>query len=86
MTGLANNTRDWLASQGVSVATVGNTAQPNNADTVIQVYTTKTWTARYLAALLGLTEDRIRPGQDGLTTEDIAVVVGPDIQPLLSGG
>jgi LCP family protein required for cell wall assembly len=84
--GLANNTRDWLASQGVSVASVGNTAQPNNADTVIQVYTTKTWTARYLAALLGLTEDRIRPGQDGLTTEDIAVVVGPDIQPLLSGG
>jgi LCP family protein required for cell wall assembly len=86
VTGLANNTSDWLASRGVSVASVGNTAQPGNADTVIQVYTTKTWTARYLAALLGLTEDRIRPGQDGLTTEDIAVVVGPDIQPLLSGG
>jgi LCP family protein required for cell wall assembly len=86
VTGLANQTRDWLASQGVEVVSVGNTSEPNNANTVIQVYTTKTWTARYLAALMGLPEDRIRPGQDGLTTEDIAIVVGPDIQPLLSGG
>jgi LCP family protein required for cell wall assembly len=84
--GLANNTRDWLASRGITIASVGNTADPNNANTVIHVYTTKTWTARYLAALMGLTEDRIQPGQDGLTTEDIAIIVGPDVQPLLSGG
>jgi LCP family protein required for cell wall assembly len=84
--GLANNTRDWLASRGVDIVNVGNTAQPTNANTVIHVYTARTWTARYLAALLGLTEDRIQPGADGLTTEDIAVIVGPDIQPLLSEG
>lgn len=83
--GLANNTRDWLASRGVTVTNVGNTAQPNNANTVIHVYTTKTWTARYLAALMGLPEDRIQPGQDGLTTDDIAIIVGPDVQPLLGG-
>ena len=43
--GLANNTRDWLASRGVDIVNVGNTAQPNNASTVIHVYTAKTWTA-----------------------------------------
>jgi len=86
ITGLANQTRDWLASRSVTIADVGNTAEPDNANTVIQVYTGKTWTARYLAALLGLPEDRIQPGADGLTTDDIAILVGPDIQPLMSGG
>ncbi|MDX2161231.1 MAG: LCP family protein [bacterium] len=85
VTGLAGQTRDWLASQQVSVTSVGNTAEPDNAPTTIRMYTDKIWTARYIAALMGLPPERVQPGADGLTTEDVAVVVGTDIQPLLAG-
>jgi LCP family protein required for cell wall assembly len=86
VTGLANQTRDWLAGKGVTITNVGNTPSPTNADTVIHVYTGKMWTARYLAALMGISSDQIEPGADGLTNEDIAVITGKDIQPILSGG
>ncbi len=82
--GLAGQTRDWLAGRGVSVASVGNTQQPDNAATTIRVYTGKIWTGKYLAALMGLSADQVQPGADGLTTSDIAIVVGPDMQPKLS--
>lgn len=84
--GLASQTRDWLASQGITVAQVGNTSAPTNADTVIRDYGgNHTSTARYLAELLGLPLDRIQPGADGLLAEGVAVIVGGDIQPLLTG-
>lgn len=82
--GLAGQTRDWLAGRGIDIANVGNTQTPSNVDTVIQVYTGKMWTARYLAAVMGLPAERVQPGADGLTTEDIAIVIGPDIQPILT--
>jgi LCP family protein required for cell wall assembly len=82
--GLANQTRDWLGGKGVTVAAVGNTAQPSNSDTVIRVYTDKVQTAKYLAALLGISTDRIQPGGERLGDSDIVVIVGPDIKPLLS--
>lgn len=84
--GLAGLTREFLQGREVAVATVGNVPTPTNVDTIIRDYTGNPWTARYLAALLGLPLDRIQPGNDGLTAEDVMVVVGPDIQPLLSGG
>ncbi len=83
--GLASQTRDWLASRGVRVVALGNTAAPNSAPTIVRDYTGRVWTARYLAALLGLPPDRVQPGADGATTEDVMVVVGPDLQPLLAG-
>lgn len=82
--GLAGETRDWLTLHDIDVASVGNTPSPNNADTVIQVYGDKIWTARYLAALMGLPAERVQPGADGITTEDIAIIVGPDIQGILT--
>ena len=81
--GLAGQTRDWLAGRGVNVNSVGNPPTPDNADTVIQVYTGKIWTAKYLAALMGLPPERVRPGADGITSDDIAIIVGPDIQTVL---
>ncbi len=83
--GLAGQTRDWLNGRGVTVTNLGNTPSFTNENTVIHVYTNKIWTARYLAALMGLPADRVQPGADGLTKNDIAIVVGPDVQPLLSG-
>lgn len=84
--GLAGDTRDYLASRQVTVEnTVGNMPEPGNTETSIRDYTGKPWTARYLAALLNVPEERILPGGDGLTSADVMVVVGADIQPLLSG-
>lgn len=83
--GLAGQTRDWLISRQVSVTAVGNTPAPSNTFTIIRDYTGKIWTARYLAALMGLPPERVQPGADGATTEDVMVVVGPDVQTLLNG-
>ncbi len=82
--GLAGQTRDWLTSRGVTVANVGNIDPPGNATAItIRDYTGNQWTARYLAELLGLPQSAIRPGTDGLTSADVMIVVGSDIQSLL---
>ena len=82
--GLAGQTRDWLNGQGLSIASQpGNIPEPGNTPTIIRDYTGKVWTARYLAALLGLPEDRIQPGIDGLTSADVMVVAGTDMPQIL---
>jgi LCP family protein required for cell wall assembly len=83
--GLAGQTRDWLTSKGITVTTVGNTAAITNGPTVVRDYGgNHIWTARYVAALLGLSPDRIQPGADGLLAQGVAVVAGTDIQALLT--
>ncbi len=84
--GLAGQTRDWLTGRGIAVAAIDNTPNQTNVDTYIQVYTGKIWTGRYLAALMGIPADRVQPGGDGLTANDIGIMVGPDIQSILGGG
>ncbi len=83
--GLARQTQEWLISQGITIEEVGNIPEPTNLDTTVRIYTNKTWTARYLAELLGLPQDRVTRSNDGLTSADVMVVIGPDIQPLLGG-
>jgi LCP family protein required for cell wall assembly len=82
--GLASQTRDWLASQQVQIASVGNLPVPDEGVTRVRDYTGKRWTARYLAALLNVPEDRIEVGTDGLVSQDVLVIVGADVQPLLA--
>lgn len=84
--GLANATREYLTARGIRVAEVGNVPTPTNAETHIKDYTGNPWTARYLAQVLGIPQERIRPGTDGMTAQDIMIVVGPDLQAKLSGG
>lgn len=83
--GLAGQTSDWLASRQVTVAVVGNMPEPDNAPTTIRVSGDKQWTGRYLAELLGLPPERITPTLDRIGESDVMIVVGTDIQPLLSG-
>jgi LCP family protein required for cell wall assembly len=86
LTGLAGQTRDWLASRQVTVRDIGTIPNWVDAPTTIRVYRNAPYTARYLAQLLGLTTDRIVDGTpDGLTDADVMVVVGSDMQRLLSG-
>mgnify|MGYP000882300561 CR=1 FL=1 len=82
--GLAGQTRDWLNGQGLNITSQpGNIPEPGNTPTIIRDYTGKPWTARYLAALLGLPEDRIQAASDGLTSADVMVVVGSDMPQIL---
>ncbi len=86
LNGLAGQTRDFLASRQVTIADLGNMPKPDNSQTIIRDYKGKTYTALYLAQLLGLPQDRIQAaGSDGLTNDDVMVVVGSDIQSLLAG-
>ena len=84
--GLANDVREWFTGQGVTVTGVGNDTNYNGAETLIRDYGgTHPWTARYMASLLGLPQERIRPGGDGLIAQGIMIVAGQDILPILGG-
>lgn len=84
--GLANDTREWFTGQGVAITGVGNDTNYNGAETIIRDYGgTHPWTARYIANLMGLPQERIRPGGDGLIAEGVMVVAGTDILPILGG-
>ncbi|MBE2181832.1 MAG: LCP family protein [Anaerolineae bacterium] len=83
--GLAGQVRDWLQAQGVTVANVGNMPQITNVNTYIQDYSGKLHTAHFLTALLGLPDESIRTATDGLTSADLMLVIGPDIQEIIAG-
>lgn len=84
--GLANDAREWFTGQGVSVTGVGNDTNYNGAETIIRDYGgTHPWTARYIANLMGLPQERIRPGGDGLVAQGVMIVAGQDILPILGG-
>ncbi len=84
--GLAAEMREWLIGHGFGVAEVGNAARSDYRDTIIKDYTGNPYTARLLAAMLGLPVTRVQPGSDNATVYDIQIVVGEDLIPLLRGG
>lgn len=83
--GLASVARDWLQDQGFSVAEVGNATSSGYRQSVIKDYTSNPYTARLLASLLGLSITQVQPGSDNATVQDIQIVVGEDLLPLLQG-
>jgi polyisoprenyl-teichoic acid--peptidoglycan teichoic acid transferase len=84
--GLANDAREWFTGKGVSITSVGNDTNYNGLETIIRDYGgTYPWTARYIAHLMGLPQERIHPGGDGLIAQGIMIVAGQDILPILGG-
>ncbi|NPV67789.1 MAG: LCP family protein [Anaerolineae bacterium] len=83
--GLAAEARDWLQARGFNVVEIGNATSSGYAHTVIKDYTNKPYTARLLASLLGLPVTAVQPGSDNATVQDIQIVVGEDLIPLLRG-
>ena len=81
--GLASRVQEWLIGRGVSVEGIGNAPSHGGQPTLIKNYGTGRWTAEYLADLMGLPPNRIVPGTDGLATNGVVIVVGPDVQALL---
>lgn len=83
VSGLAGKTQEWLIGK-INVASIGNIPEPSNSSTIIRDYGSHPWTARYIAAVMGLPQDRIEPGRDGLIPDGVMIVVGEDIEAKLS--
>ncbi len=83
--GLAGDTRDWLLAKGVRVDDIGNDVTNGRALTEIREYGRYHGTAKYLAALMGLPEDRIARSGDGLIAEGVLVALGRDAVEIIGG-
>jgi LCP family protein required for cell wall assembly len=79
--GLAGLTTDYLRQQGLQVVDPDNADRSDYAESLIIVYTGKTYTAEYLANLLGLPMTAVVHGPDPNTEHDISLIVGADYQP-----
>lgn len=77
--GLAGDTREWLIDRDIAVASIGNDTTSSRQFTEIRDYGGgHTWTARYIAHLMGLPLDRIRRSGDGLIVQGVMVALGED--------
>lgn len=83
--GLAGATREWLLSNGVRVDRIDNDVNSWRQQTEIRDYGRHPFTAQYLARLLGLPEDRIRRGGDGLITDGVLIALGADAEAIIGG-
>ena len=81
--GLAGATRDWLLAQGISVAGINNDVTAGRLQTEIRVYGRYEATADYLAHLLGLPPERVRPSADGVIAAGVLVALGLDAQAIV---
>ncbi len=84
--GLASDTREWLLAKEARVDEINNDVTNQRKLTEIRYYGRYSWTARYLARLMGLPEDRIRPGGDGMIAEGVMLALGEDAQAIIGGG
>ncbi len=79
--GLAGLTSDYLRQQDLQITDPGNADRSDYAESLIIVYTAKTYTAEYLANLLGLPLTAVVHGPDPNVGHDISLILGADYQP-----
>ena len=75
--GLASQTTDYLANQGINVTVTGN-AEEKSDTTVIIDYTGKPYTVQYLVELLNIQANSIYSRYDPNSQTDIAILLGTD--------
>jgi len=83
--GLAGDTREWLTARGVRVDDIGNDITNARALTEIREYGPYNWTAKYLAKLMGLPEDRIARSGDGRIAQGVLIALGEDALDIIGG-
>jgi hypothetical protein len=83
--GLAGRTQEYLLGQGVRVSETGNASAHNSQPTVVRYYNSGHNTARWIADILNLPPDRVQPGSDGLASNGVIVIAGPDMETIMSG-
>jgi LCP family protein required for cell wall assembly len=83
--GLASETAEVLREGGMTVERVDNADRGDYTESLIIVYTGKTYSAEYLAGLLRLPPTAVLHGADPSAQHDISVVLGADYRPVSSG-
>jgi len=78
--GLAGAMAENLRQQGLQIANVGNADQSDYTDSLVIVYTGKTYTAEYITHLLDLPPTVIVHGSDPTAEYDITFILGADYQ------
>ena len=78
--GLAALTSDYLQQQGLQVSDPGNADRSDYVESLVIVYTGKTYTAEYIVNLFGLPPTAVVHGPDPNAEYDIAVILGADYQ------
>ena len=79
--GLAALTAEYLQQQGLQVTRTDNADRSDYPASLVIVYTGKTYTAEYLARLLGLPPMAVVHGADPTAEHDISIILGADYQP-----
>ncbi len=79
--GLATLTGEYLQQQDLQIARTDNADRSDYPESLVIVYTGKTYTAEYLARLLGLPPTAVVHGADPNAEYDISVILGADYQP-----
>jgi hypothetical protein len=79
--GLAALTSDYLEQEGLQVAHADNAVRSDYSESLVIVYTGKTYTAEYVTRLLGLPLTAVVHGADANAEYDISIIVGADYQP-----
>ncbi|MCY3833863.1 MAG: LCP family protein [Chloroflexi bacterium] len=83
--GLAGDTREWLTARGVRIDDIGNDITNGRALTEIYEYGPYAWTAKYLAKVMGLPEDRISRSGDGRIAQGVLIALGADALAIIGG-
>jgi LCP family protein required for cell wall assembly len=78
--GLASRTAEYLEGQGIQVADLGNADRSDYAESLIYVYTGKSFTAEAIGRLLSLPPTAIVPVENPQMGADIVVILGADLQ------
>jgi LCP family protein required for cell wall assembly len=79
--GLAGLTASYLQEQGLQILEPVNADRSDYSESLVIVYTGKTYTAEYLVNLLGLPPTAVIHGPDPSAEYDIALILGADYQP-----
>ena len=79
--GLAGQTAEYVQQQGFQVTRTDNADRSDYPDSLVIVYTGKSYTAEYLAHLLGLPATAVVHGADPAAEYDISLILGADYQP-----
>ena len=79
--GLAALTAERIQQEGLEVVHTDNADRSDYSESLVIVYTGKTYTAEYLARLLDLPLTAVVHGADPNAEHDISVILGADYQP-----
>ncbi|MCY4465738.1 MAG: LCP family protein [Chloroflexi bacterium] len=82
---LARDTKNWLEAQGLLVTDIGSEQHRYRRQTEIRVYGRYSWTAQYVADLLGVPGDRILPSGDRQIAQGLLILLGADAPANIGG-